>query len=87
MPKQRGPEVLRVDLFGELALDGSIRPIKGALSMAMTAAEKGITKLLVPSANAREAAVVEKLEVYAAVSAVPGTTNESRRSISDRDPQ
>lgn len=63
------PEQLRdFATLGELALDGSIRPIKGALSMAMAAAEKGITKLLVPSANAREAAVVEKLEVYAAAS-------------------
>src|SRR5438445_8576190 len=40
---------------GELALDGSLRPIKGALSMALAAAEHGIGKLLVPSANAREA--------------------------------
>jgi magnesium chelatase family protein len=51
---------------GELALDGSLRPIKGALSMAMAAAEQGIAKMLVPAANAREAAVVEKVAVYAA---------------------
>ncbi len=51
---------------GELALDGSLRPVKGALSMAMAAAEQGIPKLLVPAANAREAAVVEKVAVYAA---------------------
>jgi magnesium chelatase family protein len=49
---------------GELALDGSLRPIKGALSMAMAAAEKGIAKLLVPRANAREAAVVESVAVF-----------------------
>src|SRR5213080_5498360 len=42
--------------LGELALDGSVRPVKGALSMAMAAADKGIPKLLVPAANAREAA-------------------------------
>src|SRR5262249_34588671 len=47
--------------MGELALDGSVRPIKGALSMAMAAADKGIKKLLIPCANAREAAVVEAL--------------------------
>jgi len=49
---------------GELALDGSVRPIKGALAIAMAAAERGIKKLLVPAENAREAAVVEKVAVY-----------------------
>src|ERR1700730_13711582 len=54
------PEQLRdFATMGELALDGSVRAIKGALSIAMAAAERGIKKLLVPSANAREAAVVE----------------------------
>lgn len=51
-------------LVGELALDGSLRPIKGALSMAMMAAEQKIPKLLVPQSNAQEAAVVEEVEVY-----------------------
>jgi magnesium chelatase family protein len=50
---------------GELALDGSIRPVKGVLSMAMEAARRGVKTLLVPTANAREAAVVEGLSVYA----------------------
>jgi predicted ATPase with chaperone activity len=36
---------------GELALDGSLRPVKGALSMAMAAAEQGVARLLVPAAN------------------------------------
>src|SRR5713226_2114559 len=49
---------------GELALDGSVRPVKGALSMAMAAAERKIPKLIVPAANAREAAVVEAVSVY-----------------------
>src|SRR5208282_2999241 len=49
-----------------IALGGSLRPVKGALSMAMAAAEQGIAKLLVPAANAREAAVVEKVAVYPA---------------------
>src|SRR4029077_4595824 len=48
---------------GELALDGSVRPIKGALSMAMAAAARNVPKLLVPAANAREAAVVETIAV------------------------
>jgi magnesium chelatase family protein len=55
---------------GELALDGNTRPIKGALSMAMAAAQgmgtKGRMKgIVVPSANAAEAAVVENIEVVA----------------------
>jgi magnesium chelatase family protein len=49
---------------GELALDGALRPIKGALSMAMSAAERGCKRLLVPAENANEAAVVEDLQVF-----------------------
>jgi magnesium chelatase family protein len=51
---------------GELALDGSLRPIKGALSMAMAAAQRKTPRFLVPAANAREAAVVEDVAVYGA---------------------
>jgi magnesium chelatase family protein len=59
------PEQLRdFATMGELALDGSVRPIKGALSMAMAASERGIHKLLVPAENAREAAVVETVSVF-----------------------
>src|SRR5438552_11916748 len=59
------PEQLRdYATVGELALDGSVRPVKGALSMSMAAAERGVKKLLVPMANAREAAVVESVAVY-----------------------
>src|SRR5262249_34775356 len=46
------------------ALDGNIRPIKGALSMAMAAKNRGIKRMLVPAPNAREAAVVENVSVY-----------------------
>ena len=61
------PEQLRdFATIGELALDGSVRPVKGALSIAMAAAQRGITKLLVPAANAREAAVVEAISVFGA---------------------
>ena len=59
------PEQLReFATIGELALDGSVRPVKGALSIAMSAAERGIRKLIAPTANAREAAVVESVMVY-----------------------
>jgi magnesium chelatase family protein len=59
------PEHLRdFATMGELALDGSVRSIKGALSMAMAAARQKIPKLLVPMTNAREAAVVEDVQVF-----------------------
>jgi magnesium chelatase family protein len=51
-------------MAGELALDGSVRPIKGALSLAMAAAQQGVARLLVPAVNAREAAVVERVQVH-----------------------
>lgn len=51
-------------VVGELALDGSTRPIKGALSIAMTAAKMGLRRLILPSANAKEAAVVGDIDVY-----------------------
>ncbi len=48
---------------GELALDGSIRPAKGTLSMALKAKEMGMKGLVVPLGNAQEAAVVEGIDV------------------------
>jgi magnesium chelatase family protein len=48
---------------GELALDGSIRPAKGTLSMALKAKELGMKGLIVPAANAREAAVVDGVDI------------------------
>ena len=51
-------------VVGELALDGATRPTKGALSMAMAAAEQdGVRGILVPNASAAEAAVVEGIDV------------------------
>jgi magnesium chelatase family protein len=63
--RQLQPE--QVDLFasvGELALDGTVRPVKGALSIAMAARALGVKKLIVPAPNAREAAVVQEVEVF-----------------------
>jgi magnesium chelatase family protein len=51
-------------VVGELALTGEARPIKGALAMALATASEKRDGLLVPSANASEAAVVEGLNVY-----------------------
>jgi magnesium chelatase family protein len=50
--------------MGELSLDGSIRPIKGTLSMAAMARERGMHHLIVPEANAREAAVVDGIRAF-----------------------
>jgi magnesium chelatase family protein len=50
---------------GELALDGSLRPVRGALAVAMSAEARGLHKLLVPAGSAREAAVVKAVEVHA----------------------
>ena len=50
-------------IIGELALDGRVRPVKGALATAMLAAEKGLTGVIVPADNAAEAAVVEGVDV------------------------
>ena len=51
-------------LVGELSLDGAIRPVRGALSVAVCARDKGIPNLIVPAENAAEAAVVEGVSVY-----------------------
>lgn len=51
-------------IMGELGLDGSLQPIKGALPIAIAARSKGFEGLILPKQNAREAAVVNKLNVY-----------------------
>jgi hypothetical protein len=63
--QQLRPEQLRdFASVGELALDGTVRPVRGALSMALAARGRGIARLLVPAANAREAAVVAEVAVF-----------------------
>src|SRR6478672_2908987 len=51
-------------VMGELSLDGAVRPVRGALSVAVCAKERGIPNLIVPAENAAEAAVVEGVNVY-----------------------
>lgn len=51
-------------LMGELSLDGTVLPIRGALSMAIQAQQEGFSGFVLPVVNAREAAMVEGLEVY-----------------------
>ena len=53
---------------GELGLDGALRPVAGALPTAMAAARAGLRRIIVAKENAREAAVCERVEVFAAAS-------------------
>ena len=74
--------------LGELSLDGSLRPIKGALSTAVAAQQKGIRNLVLPQDNAREAAVVKGISVYGmktlAAGARPGEPDRHVRTVADR---
>ncbi|MFZ1730931.1 MAG: YifB family Mg chelatase-like AAA ATPase [Bacteroidota bacterium] len=66
-------------LLGELALDGSMRPIHGALSIALEAKKRGFRRIILPAVNAREAAMVQGIDIYPceslreAVSCIQGT--------------
>ncbi|MGA8528435.1 MAG: YifB family Mg chelatase-like AAA ATPase [Acidobacteriaceae bacterium] len=51
-------------LIGELGLDGTLRPVPGMLPVAVAARAQGIKNLVIPKANAREAAVVEGVSVF-----------------------
>jgi len=53
-------------IMGELSLDGFLRPIKGALPIALKAKKEGFKGIILPKSNAKEAAIVEGLEVYGA---------------------
>ncbi|MCR5065428.1 MAG: YifB family Mg chelatase-like AAA ATPase [Bacteroidales bacterium] len=53
-------------IMGELGLDGTLRPIKGALPIAIEARRRKCKGFILPAANAREAAIVNNLEVYGA---------------------
>jgi len=50
--------------IGELSLDGMVRPVFGMLSVAMSAKKKGIKKIFIPKANAREAGLVMGVDIY-----------------------
>ena len=50
-------------IMGELSLDGSLQPIRGALPIAIKAREEGFKYLILPKENAKEAAIVDNLEV------------------------
>ena len=60
----KAPDIDKYMIMGELSLDGSVMPIKGVLPIAIAARAAGFKGMIVPSANAHEAAVVNNLEVY-----------------------
>ena len=62
--KIKAPDLDKFMIMGELSLDGTILPIRGALPIALAAREAGFTQIIVPVENAQEAAVVEGLHVY-----------------------
>ncbi|WP_321288980.1 YifB family Mg chelatase-like AAA ATPase [uncultured Sunxiuqinia sp.] len=63
--EQVAPEKLEHFLMmGELSLDGTLQPIKGALPIAIKAREEGFDGFILPRENAKEAAVVDQLKVY-----------------------
>ena len=53
-------------IMGELSLDGTLQPVKGALSMAIQARSEGFKGIILPVQNAAEAAVINGIEVYGA---------------------
>ena len=57
------PDLERYVIMGELSLDGILRPIKGALPIAIEARKKGFKGFILPKVNASEAAIVDNLEV------------------------
>lgn len=65
---------------GELSLDGRVRPVHGALSIALAARENGVANLLVPEENVREAAVVQGVKVYGV-----GTLRQAAELVQDLD--
>ncbi len=59
-------------ILGELSLDGTVQPVKGALPIAIQARKEGFRGLILPKANAREAAIVNDLEVYGVSNLIEG---------------
>ncbi len=62
---QLAPDALNdIAIIGELALDGHIRPVRGVLPVSGAMRREGIRRLIVPEANAQEAALIPEVEVY-----------------------
>ena len=65
VPRERLAEHV---VLGELSLDGRVKPVRGALAVADATAARGLRRLVLPAANAREAALVSGVEVYGVAS-------------------
>ncbi|MEY3238719.1 MAG: hypothetical protein RIR11_157 [Bacteroidota bacterium] len=78
-------------IMGELSLDGSLRPIKGALSIAIQARKQKFKGFILPKMNAKEAAIVNDLDVYGvetlseALSVLAGDSNILPTNVDTRD--
>ena len=64
----RGDWLAEACFVGELGLDGELRPVRGVLPLALRCREQGVRTLVVPAANAKEAAVVGEIDVIAPAS-------------------
>ena len=60
----QAPDIERYLIMGELSLDGSLQPIKGALPIAVRARQEGFEGFILPAQNANEAAIVNDLKIY-----------------------
>ncbi len=60
----KSSEIDKYIIMGEISLDGSLQPIKGALPIAIKAKEEGFKGFILPKQNAREAAIVSDLKVF-----------------------
>ena len=69
-----GKPLDKMMFLGELSLDGTVRPVRGALSATLAAREGGLRAIAVPTSNAQEAAVVEGIDVFA-VKSLPQTVD------------
>lgn len=58
-------DLCKIPMVGELSLDGSIRPVKGVISMTIALYNKGYKQVIVPYENYSEAAAIEEVQVYA----------------------
>lgn len=58
------PQLTSYVIMGELQLDGTLRPVKGVLPMAIQARQEGFKGMIVPAQNAREAAMVNQMDIY-----------------------
>ncbi len=59
-------DLSRTLLLGELSLDGSLHPVRGALPMVISASEQGVEEVILPSGNAEEVACIQGIRVYPA---------------------